>query len=100
MSRIILGLSAAVVLATLSTTAFAADYAVPPQVRSAEVGNPYCSEVCGCPIVTHERHRSLGQTFPSGFDPRDFSYQDPRYFWGPRKTYTHWENNCPHRVFY
>ena len=101
MSRFITGLAASVALATLSTAAFAADYAVPPQVRSAEVyqGNPYCSETCGCPIVTHVRHRQLEQGYPSGFDPRDFNYNEPRYYWGPRKTYTRWENNCPHRVF-
>jgi hypothetical protein len=97
MSRFILGLLASVALATLSTTAFAADYAASPRVRSAEAGNPYCSELCGCPIVTFTRHRRLEMGYPSGFDPRAF--EEPRFYWGARKTYTHFENNCPHRVF-
>lgn len=96
MTRFILGLGALVALATLSTPVFAADYAVSPQAVE-RAPNPYCSQACGCPIVTYVRHRQLEAAYSYTFDPR--LRDEPHYYYGPRKTYARFENNCPHRVW-
>jgi hypothetical protein len=86
--------------------ALAADYAaVPRQQRHAarvlqidRGPNPYCGPRCGCPIVVHVRHRSLGRAYAFGFDPRTRD-DEPRYFYGPARTYARFANpNYPERV--
>jgi hypothetical protein len=78
--------------------AFAADYAVQPRqaryatpVLQIDRGpNPSCGPRCGCPIVVHARHRSLGQAYPYGFDPR--TRDEPLYYYGPSRTYVRYAN--------
>ena len=106
MSRSFLGLmvlASSMVISALP--AFAADYAAyPRQARQAarvlqidRGPNPYCGPRCGCPIVAHIRHRSLGYGYASSFDPR--TKDEPHYFYGPNRTYVRYANpNYPERV--
>jgi hypothetical protein len=106
MSRSFLGLAVLASSMAISTlSALAADYTTfPRQERhSARVlqidrgPNPYCGLRCGCPIVVHVRHRSLGRAYASSFDPR--TRDEPHYFYGPNRTYVRYANpNYPERV--
>jgi hypothetical protein len=106
MSRSFLGLAViASSVVTSALPALAADYTVRPRqerhaapvVQIDRGRNPYCGPRCGCPIVVHVRHRSLGNAYASGFDPR--TRDEPHYFYGPNRTYVRYANpNYPERV--
>jgi hypothetical protein len=106
MSRSFIGLAALALGMVISTLpALAADYAIHPRQERHSAGilqidrgpNPYCGPRCGCPIVVHVRHRSLGRAYASSFDPR--TRGEPHYFYGPNRTYTRYANpNYPERV--
>jgi hypothetical protein len=106
MSRSFLGfavIASSMVISALP--ALAADYtAYPRQQRHAarvlqidRGPSPYCGPRCGYPMVVHVRHRSLGNAYPSGFDPR--TRDEPHYFYGPNRTYVRYANpHYPERV--
>ena len=103
MSRTFLGLAilaSSMVISALP--AVAADYTAYPRhaapVLQIDRGpNPYCGPRCGYPIVVRVRHRSLGNGYASGFDPR--TRGEPHYFYGPNRTYVRYANpNNPERV--
>ena len=89
--------------AAAAAPASAADYAVPSPVRhhaAREVvyidrgPNPYCGPRCGPPVVVYVRHKSLGQAYPSSFDPR--TRGEPHYYYGGVRTYVRYVHPaCP-----
>ncbi|MGY4626731.1 hypothetical protein [Bradyrhizobium sp. USDA 4486] len=98
-------LALATSLTAVASPSLAADYAVPPvAVRHATAvpyidrgPNPYCGPRCGCPIVVHVRHRSLGQAYSYAFDPR--TRDEPHYYYGRVRTYARYANPAfPERV--
>ncbi len=69
-----------------SSSAEAADVAAPRKAIAAS-SVERCVEVCGCWHTYYVRHRVLLSTYGAGFDPNNYDFTEPHYFYGQERFY-------------
>ena len=42
---------------------------------------------CGCLRVAYDHHRELRTTYGTGFDPRNYDFTEPHYYFGAMRSY-------------
>jgi hypothetical protein len=42
---------------------------------------------CGCLRVAYDHHRELRTTYGTGFDPRNYDFTEPHYYFGAMRPY-------------
>jgi len=78
--------------AVWSSAVEAADFAAPHRaiVRSRV---KRCDDACGCWYSYYVRHRVLLSTYGAGFDPNNYDFTEPHYFYGPERVYTRYSRD-------
>jgi hypothetical protein len=88
MSKSIIGLVLVEAMCALTWSAQvqAADAALRREaVRSSVV--KHCEDICGCWYTTYVHHRALLATYGAGFDPSNYDFTEPHYFFGRERAY-------------
>ncbi|MGO4870645.1 MAG: hypothetical protein ACLPGW_08550 [Roseiarcus sp.] len=88
MSRSIIGLALTFAVGGVvwSSSVEAADVAGPRETMSAS-SVEHCGEVCGCWRTDYVRHRELLSTYGAGFDPNNYDFTEPHYYYGRERLY-------------
>lgn len=82
MSRTMIGI--AFIFAAGVSPVRAADIASPREVAASRI--KHC-DVCGCLRTYYVHHRALLSTYGANFDPNNYDFTEPRYFYGPERPY-------------
>jgi hypothetical protein len=88
MSKLIIGLALAVTTSAMAWSApiRAADMTLDRYaVRQSVIR--HCEDICSCWTTTYVRHRVLLSTYGAGFDPNNYDFTEPHYFFGGERAY-------------
>jgi hypothetical protein len=93
MSRLIIGLALIFAAGGIacSSSVRAADLAASP-MRSAASPVEHCDDY-GCWYAIYVRHRALLSTYGAGFDPNNYDFTEPYYYYGRERTYVRYSRD-------